>query len=145
VPVLTCITETFACVPYSRSFLARSHICCHTVEITLQPPIIDLQHRAQEGGRGNRVKGAQKALRVVKEVHKVGSCLFTGKDGIGGVVMKPLFLRTSHAWAVVKDVGVGAEAPTIRAVCAVIGLGPKSRRVVHCRTVTCGNLEGDSL
>jgi hypothetical protein len=37
---------------------------------------------------GDRVKGLEKALGVEEKFYKEAPCLFTGEDGIGGVVVK---------------------------------------------------------
>jgi hypothetical protein len=84
-------------------------------------------------------------LGVEEEVHKIRARLLTRENGIGGVVVKPLFLRTSEAGAVIKDVGVGPEAPAVWAVSAVIRLGSEGRRVISREAVSCDHLKCCSL
>jgi hypothetical protein len=84
-------------------------------------------------------------LSVEEEFCEVCTCLFTGEDGIGGVIGKPSFPGITELRAVIEDMGVGSKGSTVRAVGAISGICPELRGVVHCEAMPHGDLKSSSL
>jgi hypothetical protein len=82
---------------------------------------------------------------VEEEIHEVRARLFTGEDGIGGVVVKPLLPSSSETWAGVEDVGVRPKTSAVRAVGTVLQLGSEGRRVVCRKAGSRDHLKGRTL
>ena len=80
-----------------------------------------------------------------EKVYEEGSCLFTGEDGIGGVIVEPHRPRLGKGWAHVENVGVRPESSTVLAVRAVVRLGSEGRRVICRKAVSSRYLECSRL
>jgi hypothetical protein len=82
---------------------------------------------------------------VKKKIDEGGAIRFTGEDGIGGVVVKPLRPGFGKGRTNIKDVSVGSKRPAVLAVRAVVRLGSEGRRVVRRKAVPSCYLKGSCL